>query len=128
MIQLSTENFNFLSQYSETLNIIEEGFDYVLASFNDLTLIHSDIIIGDLILALTSIANANVTLKRLFEKNEIPLQFITEYQTVIESVFLLEGQFNNLYTQIDIITHQIYPYFISWKKKIQNVLRKHIQQ
>lgn len=128
MIQLSEENFEFLIQYSETLNIIEEGFDYVLASFNDLTLKNSDLVIGDILVALTSIANSNVIAKKLFEKDSTLSQLITEFHTVSESTFLLEGQFNEINAQLDIITHQIYPRFISWKKKIQNEFRKHIQQ
>ena len=122
MKPLTEEQFDLCQQYLNMVSCIDEGFTYVSASFLDFSKTEGDVVLSDILQALTLIAHVNTLLERLLAEDESIQQAITHFQNVMAQAFKLEGQFDRYDTKMKIINDFLYPAFSAWSDSIQNAL------
>lgn len=128
MKQLTEEQFELCQEYLAMISCIEEGFEYVKASFTDFSKTEGDLILSDILEALAMIASTNTILERLFATDESILKTITSFQNVIDAAFKLEEHFEQYDTKVKNINDYLYPTFSTWKSTIQNAVSGFIAQ
>ena len=128
MNQLTEAQFDVCQQYLSMLDCIEEGFTYIIASFKDFSKTESELVLSDILEALTSIANANTLLSRLLVEDESIQKAILSFEDVTEAATALYGQFNQYNMKTRIINDLFYPAFATWRDIVQNALTKYVVQ
>lgn len=128
MKKLTKVQFDLCQQYLNMVSGIEEGFANVINSFMDLSKTEGDLVVSEILQALTAIAYTNTLLERLLVDNESIQQVITNFQDVIVAAFKLDGHFDHYDIKIKIINDFLYPSFSTWIEIIQNVLGRYVSQ
>ena len=128
MKQLTEEQFDLCQQYLNMVSGIEEGFAYVRASFTDFSKTEGDLVLTDILQALTSITHSNTLLERLLADDESVQQAIMNFQDVTDAAFKLEGHFDHYDTKIKMINDFLYPAFSAWREMIENALVRYVAQ
>ncbi len=128
MKQLTVEQFELCLQYLNLISGIEEGFEYITASFSDFSKTEGDIILSDILEALTMIAQTNMILGPLFIEDESIQQTIRNFQNVINAAFQLEGHFDEYDKMVKVVSNFLLPTFSNWKVSARNSLSGYIVQ
>lgn len=128
MVRLSIEQYDVLQRYSELLDTVEEGFEYVIDSFTNLELSNSDLVLQDIFSALSSISVTSEELELLFQNKQEVLKAIQYFDGVMTEVIKLEGQFDNQSRKQQLIKSNIFPAYQAWKEGIQKKLSPYILQ
>lgn len=128
MNQLSVEQFELCLQYLNLISGIEEGFEYITASFTDFSKTEGELILSDILEALTMIAHTNIILGPLFIEDESIQQTIRNFQNVIYAAFQLEGHFDEYDKKVKVVSSFLLPAFSNWKVSARNSLSGYIVQ
>lgn len=70
-------------QYLDLLNTVEEGLEYVLASFLDYEKTEGELIISDILKAFNQILESNKILLSIYKEESSIVQLINDFETVI---------------------------------------------
>lgn len=70
MKQLTEENIDLCQQYLNMISEIEEGFAFVTASFTDFNKREGNLVLSDILQALTTITYSNTLLQWLLTDDE----------------------------------------------------------
>ncbi len=125
-VQLNEDQHQLCQQYVDMLHMIEEAFDYVLASFDDLSKTEGDIVLSDIFSGLTQLAGSNELLAILFEENKEVIQALEEFEVVVSKAMKLDGHFEESEFKQKTVREDLYPTFHTWSLQIQKVLQTHI--
>jgi hypothetical protein len=128
MNHLTEANFNLCQQYLNMVSVIDEGFSYVISSFTDYSKTEGELVLSDIILALTSIANTNTLLEQVLEDDPSVQQLIASFQDVANEALKLDDFKNDFNMKMTIINELLYPSFSAWKDIVQNAIGKYIKQ
>lgn len=122
--QLTEEQFDFVKQYVDLLGTIEEGFVYIIRSFEDYSCTESDRMLADIFSALYQAGQANETLQRIFQTGL--QETIQRFRTVAEQALELEASFTDLKRREQIIIEGLYPAFRDWAGEMQRMLLPYV--
>ncbi|KZR59878.1 hypothetical protein [Pseudobacillus badius] len=122
--QLTEEQFDFVKQYVDLLGTIEEGFVYIIRSFEDYSHTESDRMLADIFSALYQAGQANDTLQRIFQAGL--QETIQQFRNVAEQALELEASFTDLKRREQIIIEGLYPAFHNWAREMQRVLLPYV--
>lgn len=122
---LTEEQFSFVQQYVDLLTTIEEGFVYVINSFEDYSKTESDQMLSDIFAALYQVANVNETLQSIFA-DDIQ-EVIDRFETVAEQASQLNGFFNDQRMKEQVIKESLYPAFHAWAQEMEQVLAPYVR-
>ncbi|MEX3621439.1 hypothetical protein [Viridibacillus arvi] len=128
MKHITEEQLRLCQQYLNTVFGIEEGFEYVKASFTDFSKTEGDLVLSDIIQSFFSIAQTNILLERLFIDDEKIQQGIKQFKEVTEAAFMLEGHFDHYDTKVKVVNDNLYPTFFAWSESIQVALSRNVTQ
>lgn len=128
MKQLTEEQFDLFQQYLNMVSGIEDGFVYVIASFTDFSKTEGDLVLTDILQALTSIKYSNTLLERLLVEDESVQQAIINFQDVTDAAFKLEGYLDDYNIKIKVVNDFLYPTFSAWREMIENALVGYVAQ
>ena len=124
-LQLTEEQFSFVQQYVELLTTIEEGFVYIIKSFEDYSKTESDRMLSDIFSALYQVANVNEALQKIFS-NDIQ-EKIREFETVAEQALQLDGVFDDQQKKEKVVKESLYPVFHTWAQEVEQVLSPYVR-
>ncbi|MDX8360576.1 MULTISPECIES: hypothetical protein [Bacillaceae] len=128
MVTLDAVQFEMVKQYFNLLDTIEEGFDYVISSFENYEQTESDRIFADIHAAFLKIYETNQFMVQIFREDADVESHIDQFEDVVHEVNKLEDVIFDVAAKQRLIVSNINPVFITWKNSIQRALRKYIQQ
>ncbi|MFS0821635.1 hypothetical protein [Bacillus sp. 1P02SD] len=113
MLQLSLEQYDVLQRYYELLGTVEEGFEYVVSSFEDISRSNADQVLVDIFAALSSIYQTSDQLLSLFKDQKEVVTSILSFNGVITEISKLEDLYENEPQKQQLIKSNIYPAFLA---------------
>ncbi|MDX8363830.1 hypothetical protein [Cytobacillus sp. IB215665] len=128
MVKLDAPQYEIVKKYTELLDTIEEGLDYVKGSFDNLERTEGDRVLADIFTAFSKINDTNQQLLDIFSRNEIVRNQVNQFPGVIAECVKLEQHFSNQTEKQAIISKNIIPAFLAWKEPIQHTFSSYIQQ
>ncbi|WP_445613089.1 hypothetical protein [Geobacillus sp. YF-1] len=128
MEPLTSDALDIIRQYAALLETVEEGLDYVAASFSDPRRMHADVLLSDVLLALGKIGETNVYLCRLFAAEGELTGEIERFAEVLAAAAALDGQFADLAAKERIVCERLSPAFQAWKTAVSGRLRRYVVQ
>ncbi|ADI28063.1 hypothetical protein EPB69_15440 [Geobacillus stearothermophilus] len=128
MAKLTSDALAVIRQYASLLETVEEGLDYVEASFSDPRRMHADVLLGDILLALGKIGETNVYLCQLFAEDNDFVRHIERFADVLEAAEALDGQFADAAVKERVVCGRLSPAFQAWKLAVEGSLRRYVVQ
>ncbi|MGG1559685.1 hypothetical protein [Geobacillus thermoleovorans] len=128
MAELMSDALAIIRQYASLLETIEEGLDYVEASFSDPRRMHADVLLGDILLALGKIGETNEYLCQLFAGERDFVRHIERFADVLEAAAALDGQLFDATAKERIVCGRLSPAFQAWKLAVEGSLRRYVVQ
>ncbi|WP_391208037.1 hypothetical protein [Psychrobacillus sp. L4] len=116
------EHLQLVHQYREMLESIEEGFQYVLASFQDYSKTEGDLVLSDIFTAFVRIVQVNQDLSVLFQDNTSIVEAINSFDEVVLAADKMDGLFEKSQEKQEIVSKFLYPAFEQWRQKIKPLL------
>lgn len=120
---LSEEKYILVKQYNDLLDTVEEAFDYILKSFNDLSFTEGDRLLNDVFQAFSQIINTNFILADQFKDSIGLLKNLALFSEVVETAEMLDGRFQDQTAKQMIISEHLHPAFIAWKQIVESKLK-----
>lgn len=120
---LSEEKYILVKQYNDLLDTVEEAFDYILKSFNDLSYTEGDRLLNDVFQAFSQIINTNFILAEQFKDKSDLLKNLALFSEVVEKAEMLDGKFADQTAKQKIISEHLYPAFADWKQIVEKELK-----
>ncbi|MBB6281978.1 hypothetical protein [Geobacillus subterraneus] len=128
MTELTSTALDIIRQYAALLETVEEGLDYVEASFSDPRRMHADVLLADILLALGKIGETNVYLCQLFVGESDLVGHIERFADVLEAAAALDGQLSDAAAKERIVCERLSPAFQAWKLAAEGGLRRYVVQ
>lgn len=128
MKQLTDAQYHLLQQFNNLVETVEEGFDYVEASFQDYQKTESDRVLADIIDALSHLNDSKQQLTQMLEKYTVAAAHLARFEGVIDEVIKLEDCINDSNQKQKILSQNIIPAYKGWKEITQPALTKLIEQ
>ncbi|MGD6848907.1 hypothetical protein [Rossellomorea aquimaris] len=124
--KLDEKQYELVNQYVGMLDTIEEALKYVEASFTDLSKTEGDRVLSDVFMAISQISESNGLLKGIFDGREGIQQALTQFDTVADQAWKLDGQLDNNTVKQSILQEKLSPAFSKWKAFIDNELNPYL--
>lgn len=123
---LTADQYNLLAFYYQFLNTIEEGFDYVIESFQSLHFDESKLMLINIIAAFYHIDSSNPVLLAILEENANLRKEIMKFDSVIQVLDHVEMvmSFPNQYESF--VKNELSPVFSAWKQSVQTQLKQYV--
>jgi hypothetical protein len=121
---LTENNVDFIKQYCDLLETIEEAFHYVIDSFMNFEKTEGDRVLADIFTAFSMLGQSHVSLNSLLKGQGA---FLKEFDEVLVKALQLEGKMDLHEEKQNIIQQLVYPAFIAWKTKAEAILHPYIQ-
>lgn len=121
MSTLTEEDIHFAKQYSDMLESIEEGFQYVLASFQDYSKTKGDLVLRDIFYAFLQIVQVNQNFS-VFHDEPVMLQAVNGFEDVVSAAEKMDGLFEKSQEKQEVVQRYLYPAFQKWSKIIVPLL------
>ncbi|SER65117.1 hypothetical protein [Psychrobacillus sp. OK032] len=128
MSTLTEEHIYLVQQYREMLDSIEEGFQYVIASFQDYSKTEGDLVLSDIFSAFLQIAQVNQDISIIYQKDSSMISAITAYEDVLLAAEKMDGLFEKSQEKTEIVQQFLYPAYKQWYHTINPLLIAHVQQ
>lgn len=123
---LTADQYNLLAFYYQFLNTIEEGFDYVIESFQSLHFDESRLMLIDIITAFYHIDSSNPILLAILEENNDLRKEIMKFDSVIETVERIELVVLLPHEYELFVKKELSPVFLAWKESVQIQLKDYV--
>jgi hypothetical protein len=121
-IQLDEKQYNYIGQYTEMLQTVEEAFEYVESSFEDYTKTEGDRVLTDIFAALAQIESGNLLLMEVFKGENEVLKAFENFAEIPKQALKLESSFNNQNVKGKVIKESLSPTFSAWKMEVEKTL------
>ncbi|MFC0297761.1 hypothetical protein [Geobacillus jurassicus] len=128
MAELTSAALDIIRQYASLLETVEEGLDYVTASFADPQRRHADRLLADILLALGKIGETNVYLEQLFAEESDFVRQLERFADVLDAAEALDGKFADAAAKEQIVRGWLSPAFQAWKIAVEGGLRRYLVQ
>ena len=120
--KLDEKQYELVNQYVGMLDTIEEALRYVEASFTDLSKTEGDRVLSDVFMAIGQISESNHLLEETFDGREGIQNALTQFDTVTDQAWKLDGQLDNSEMKQSIVKVSLSPAFSEWKATIESEL------
>ena len=127
MSTLTEEQVDELHHYKELLTSIEEGFEYILASFSDYSKTEGDVILNDIFVAFNQVILVNAAIQVLFKKDAHMVAAIEDFEEVVSAAEKMDGLFEKSQEKQQVVHQTLYPTYKSWFDEIVPLLISKIQ-
>jgi hypothetical protein len=124
--KLDEKQYELVSQYVGMLDTIEEALKYVEASFTDFSKTEGDQVLSDVFMAIGQISESNHLFKEIFDGREGIQKALTQFDTVTDQAWKLDGQLDNNTVKQSIVQEILSPAFSTWKTSIENELKSYL--
>lgn len=124
--KLDEKQYELVNQYVGMLGTIEEALNYVEASFTDLSKTEGDRVLSDVFMAIGQISESNHLLKETFDEREGIQNALTQFDTVTDQAWKLDGQLDNTEMKQNIVQESLSPAFSAWKATIESELNSYL--
>ncbi|TQR17641.1 hypothetical protein [Psychrobacillus soli] len=128
MTTLTEEHLHLVQQYREMLESIEEGFQYVIASFQDYSKTEGDLVLGDIFAAFLQIAEVNPDLSEIFQKDSSMIDAVKAFEDVLLAAEKMDGLFEKSQEKQEIVQQFLYPAYKQWYQTIHPLLIERAMQ
>lgn len=126
MNEFTEEQFELLKEYLNTVNVIDEGFSYVISSFNDFKKTEGDRVLSDIIQAFSSVAQTNTLLEQILRDDSSLQQVIKSFSNITDAIFKLDGFFDDYHMKMKVVNEILYPAFSEWKDIVNKTIEKYV--
>ena len=109
MTSLTEEQVDVLHHYQEILGSIEEGFNYILASFSDYSKTEGDVILIDIFAAFNQVILVNADLQVLFKEDAHMVAAMEDFEEVVSAAEKMDGLFEKSQEKQEVIHQTLYP-------------------
>ncbi|MCM3356763.1 hypothetical protein [Psychrobacillus sp. MER TA 171] len=123
MEHLTEEQVHLIREYLDLLSSIKEGFEYVIASYEDYSKTEADLILSDIFSAFVQIISSNEDLEKVFAEQREIILALQEFQQVVVASEKLAGLFDKTNAKQTIVNEDIFPAYQAWHSKIEPLLR-----
>ncbi|MFC3886546.1 hypothetical protein ACFOU2_24855 [Bacillus songklensis] len=127
-MKLAEPNVELIHRYVELLQSIEEGLEYVEASFKDYSKTEGDLVLADVLDALAQLQSANGQLQVIFAGKQELVGTLDQFKAVIDQCFQLEGKMEQPHEKQEIVKKSIIPSLSEWKQLIEPHLQPYTTQ
>lgn len=123
---LTADHFQLLSRFYQLLDSIEEGFYYIVSSFENINFTERDQVLADVLLAIYEIdSTRSILLAVLSDDFEAVLElkrmdFVIDQLEKIDLESVMPLQFQSF------MKYELLPSFLKWKKRIQEKLKTYV--
>lgn len=124
---LCEEEYVLTRQYVDLLETVEEGFEYIVESFKNLSYTEGDRLLNDILHAFSQIINTNFVLAERFKEKTSVLKSLAQFNVVVEKAEILDGKFAEQVVKQKIILEHLYPSFSGWRLSVEQELKPFIQ-
>ncbi|WP_226676375.1 hypothetical protein [Rossellomorea aquimaris] len=124
--KLDEKQYELVNQYVGMLDTIEEALKYVKASYTDLSKTEGDRVLSDVFMAIGQISESNHLLKTAFDGREGIQNALTQFDTVTDQAWKLDGQLDNSEMKQSIVQKSLSPAFSEWKATIESELNPYL--
>lgn len=128
MTRLTEEHIPYLYQYKDLLDTINEGLDYILASYSDYSKTEGDVILSDIFAAFTRVIQVNEDLKVLYKDDAIMLSVIQGFEKVIIASEEMDSLFDKFHEKQELVQQKLYPAYKIWLEEMLPLVNLKIQQ
>ena len=122
MEHLTEEQVHLIREYLDMLSSIEEGFEYVIASYEDYSKTEADLILSDIFSAFVQIISSNENLEKVFAEHKDITHVLQEFHQVVVASEKLTGLFDKTNAKQAIVNEDIFPAYQAWHSKIEPLL------
>lgn len=126
MTSLTTEHYELLNMYTNLLQTVEEGFDYVIKSFTNYELTEGDVIFKDILAAFYHLDASHQTLYTVLKEEQAILEKLRKFEEIILTFDNHSTIFQSLENHHEYVQQTLAPAFLSWKDSIQDLLKPYI--
>ncbi|MDQ0231467.1 hypothetical protein [Metabacillus malikii] len=127
MVSLTNQQVELLHFYYYLLDTIEDGFDYITASYTNLELNESERLFKDILSAFYHIDSSHIVIEAIFEDDDKIRTSIHHFDVII-NILETEPVNTQSYTNPHFIKNELIPAYQAWKEPIQTNLSKYIIQ
>jgi hypothetical protein len=120
---ISSEQLDFLRRFYYLLDTIEEGFSYILSSFDDIQYVERDQVLMDIIVAMKEIDSTRHLFDSLFPKDFSITEEMGMLDEMMEKLDFISFQPVHLEP---FIKQELYPTYVKWKDLLQKKLKKYV--
>ncbi|ANB61033.1 hypothetical protein [Anoxybacteroides amylolyticum] len=129
MVKLTPEQLAVVRQYAALLDTMEEGFAYVVESFQNYERTQADVVLADIFTALGQIDMTNQqSLASFFAEDQAIMAEIEWFSAVTDEAWKLDGKLNDPNAKQHIVENYLAPAFEAWKTNIMDHLRQYVEQ
>ncbi|WP_246861243.1 hypothetical protein [Bacillus sp. REN3] len=123
---MEEEKYLLAKRYSDLLETVEEGFEYIAKSFENLAYTEGDRLLDDIFTAFSQIIQTNFLLAEFYKENAPLLKTLALFEAVVHEAEKLDGKFGDPSAKQEIILEQLYPAFSAWKQMVGKELNPYI--
>ncbi|APH03590.1 hypothetical protein [Bacillus weihaiensis] len=128
MVSLSNEQYEMIHFYYNLLNTIEEGFEYIVSSFDSFQVTEAETILKDILSAFYHVDSSNKVFETVLKEEEVLIEKLRKFDQVIMTVDADLSIFTSFQNNQELIKHSLAPCFIAWKELVQHELKPYIIQ
>jgi hypothetical protein len=123
---LTNDQYEFFHFYYNLLNTIEESFDYVIDSFENLELTDGDLVFKDILAAFYHVDSSHETLLSFLNEE---IDIVHDVKKFDQVILTLDGEsaiFLSPYKHQAFVKNQLAPAYLAWKETVQTKLQPYI--
>jgi len=128
MSTFTEEQITLIQEYTQLLSSIQEGFEYITASYSDYSKTEGDVLLNDILQAFIQVIQANESLEVLFKDDAELESAISSFYEVTVAAEDLEGIFDQSQSKQEVVQQKLAPTYLAWYERVQPVLLEKIQQ
>ena len=128
MTNFTEEQVLLIQEYTQLLLTIQEGFDYMNASYSDYSKTEGDVILNDILQAFIHVIQANESLQVLFQDDAELESAISSFYEVTVAAEDLEDILDQSQAKQKVVQEKLAPTYQAWVERVQPVLFEKIQQ
>ncbi|MFX3675307.1 MAG: hypothetical protein ACE3JQ_12805 [Paenisporosarcina sp.] len=121
------EHMEVLHRYKDLLDLINEGFEYIIASFSNYSKTEGDVILIEIFAAFHQVIHVNEELQVLFKQDVRMLSAIHGFDDVVSAAEEMEGLFEKSHLKQEVVQQILFPAYKSWFEAIVPLLNFKIQ-
>ncbi|MRX72199.1 hypothetical protein GJU40_08545 [Bacillus lacus] len=122
MPNLTPDQYSLLSYYYHLLNTVEEGLEYVSASYDHYSYTEGSKVFSDILSAFYHIDSSHSVILLISEAFPGISEEILKFDEVISTLEEYESSLVEYSYQTALAARGLLPVFLIWKKAVQNVI------
>lgn len=128
MTTFTEEQITLIQEYTQLLSSIQEGFEYISASYSDYAKTEGDVILNDILQAFIQVIQTNESLEVLFHEDAELQSAISSFHEVTVAAEDLDGVFDQSQVKQEVVQQKLAPTYLAWYERVYPILLEKIQQ